>query len=214
MIVNTESKKSGSAMLPNKQAEELMSLICFSHLRWDFAYQRPQHLISRKVDSYRVFFVEEPLFGVGATTLMDIAITSEGINRVVPILPEEARHNMEMRNEEMRSLVEELLEQFNIQHYALWYYTPMMVPFTSHLKPSLVVYDCMDELSAFKYAPEEMKFFEEALLRAADVVLTGGHTLYQAKRGHHNNIHPFPSSIDKVPVGVSGWSTWPGNAKP
>jgi len=80
----------------------------------------------------------------------------------------------------------------------LWYYTPMALHYSDHLNPSLIIYDCMDELSAFKFAPPELKKLEARLFESADLVFTGGYSLYQAKKHLHHNIHPFPSSIDKA----------------
>ncbi|CAN5320483.1 glycosyltransferase family 1 protein [soil metagenome] len=198
MNINTLTDRGHRTRIARKSVNKSMDLVCFSHLRWDFVYQRPQHLLSRMTDTYRVFFVEEPIFEHGVFERLDVTTTAEGVNRVVPVLPEDLRHNTEPRYEILRNLMDGLFKQFAIQQYLFWYYTPMMVPFTSHFKPEVVVYDCMDELSAFKNAPEELKTFEKALLRAANVVFTGGHTLYQAKREHHDNIYPFPSSIDRV----------------
>ena len=39
----------------------MSDLICISHLRWDFVWQRPQHLLSRLAKTHRVLFVEEPI---------------------------------------------------------------------------------------------------------------------------------------------------------
>jgi len=78
----------------------------------------------------------------------------------------------------------------------LWYYTPMALAFTDHLRPLTVVFDCMDELSAFAQAPAALKNYEAELLRRSSIVFTGGHSLYQSKRDKHPNVHPFPSSVD------------------
>ena len=78
----------------------------------------------------------------------------------------------------------------------LWFYTPMMFPFAAHIDAAAIVYDCMDELSEFRFAPPELRDNERKLMKRADVVFTGGHSLYQAKRRQHRNIHPFPSSVD------------------
>jgi len=78
----------------------------------------------------------------------------------------------------------------------LWYYTPMALPFTRHLKPLAVVYDCMDELSAFAGAPPALRQREAELMKRADIVLTGGQSLYEAKRHLHPQVYPFPSSVD------------------
>ena len=79
----------------------------------------------------------------------------------------------------------------------LWYYSPMALSYSNHLYPELTIYDCMDELSAFKFAPPELKEMETHLLSRADLVFTGGYSLYEAKKMFHHNIYPFPSSIDK-----------------
>jgi glycosyltransferase involved in cell wall biosynthesis len=72
----------------------------------------------------------------------------------------------------------------------------MSLAFSDHLEAAAVVYDCMDELSAFKGAPPELIERERALMGKADAVFTGGYSLYEAKRDRHPNIHPFPSSVD------------------
>src|SRR5205814_123270 len=98
----------------------------------------------------------------------------------------------------LRSLLDELLQKKKIETFTAWYYTPMALSFSRHLFPEFVVYDCMDELSAFKFASPELKAFEKELFMKADIVFTGGKTLYKAKKKLHPNVHAFPSSIDKA----------------
>ena len=100
-------------------------------------------------------------------------------------------------NARMSKLVDQLIEQYDIEDFMAWYYAPMALAFTGHLSPKVIVYDCMDELSAFKFAPAELVAYEKQLLAKADVVFTGGYKLYQAKKAFHQNIYPFPSAIDK-----------------
>jgi len=94
-------------------------------------------------------------------------------------------------------LLKKVLHEENITNYIFWYYSPMMFLFSKHFHPSLVIYDCMDELSAFKFASPGLKEAEQELLKKADVVFTGGYSLYHAKKHLHHNIYPFPSSIEK-----------------
>jgi glycosyltransferase involved in cell wall biosynthesis len=171
-------------------------LVCLSHLRWDFVYQRPQHLLSRCARTQRVFFVEEPVFDDAPTLQMDITTRNDGVRVVVPHLP--AGRSEEENNAAQRALIDQLLIEQGISDYVLWYYTPMALAFSEHLQPRAIVYDCMDELSAFRGAPAVMREREARLLARADVVFTGGQTLYEAKRESHPNIHPFPSSIDRA----------------
>ena len=117
-----------------------------------------------------------------------------GLHVAVPQLPagiEEAQ-----RVAVMRRLLSELLRRHSMEDYLLWYYTPMALPITEHLSPRAVVYDCMDELSAFAGASPELRDREAELLRRASLVITGGYSLYEAKRGRHHNIHAVPSSVD------------------
>lgn len=95
-----------------------------------------------------------------------------------------------------RRLLDELIADYQIRDYVIWYYTPMALAFSDHLEPACVVFDVMDELSAFANAPAALKDAEAALLARADVVFTGGRSLFEAKRHRHHNVHPFPSSVD------------------
>ena len=95
-----------------------------------------------------------------------------------------------------RALLAELCRSEGIISPVLWYYSPMSLAFSSELKPSLLVYDCMDQLAAFAGAPAAMEHYEQLLLRRADIVFAGGYSLYEAKRRDHPHVHPFPSSVD------------------
>jgi UDP-galactopyranose mutase len=96
----------------------------------------------------------------------------------------------------IQMLLDFFMSAHGIERYIAWYYTPMALQFSSHLKPMAVVYDCMDELSGFAGAPPGLQKTERSLLARADLVLTGGHSLYLAKRQLHRNVHEFPSSVD------------------
>ena len=165
-------------------------LICLSHLRWNFVFQRPQHLLTRCAAERRVFYIEEPCFDAGGNPWLELQ-RSGRVTVVVPHLAERSTQSSVLRR-----LVDELLVVHRIEQYVLWYYTPMALGFTAHLKPRAIIYDCMDELSAFAHAPAELKEQETELLRRANVVFTGGQSLYEARRHSHDNIHPFPSSVD------------------
>jgi UDP-galactopyranose mutase len=100
------------------------------------------------------------------------------------------------RERALSMLLNELLALHGVARPVLWFYTPMMFGFASDVDASAVIYDCMDELANFKFAPPELRQMEAALIRRADAVFTGGHGIYDAKRHLHDNIHPFPSSVD------------------
>jgi UDP-galactopyranose mutase len=169
-----------------------LDLVCFSHLRWNFVYQRPQHLMSRCARERRVFFVEE-LERSDGPAHMKMEKDPSGVTVVKSFVP------FGLNQEETDAAMQNLLDQFfaeEINEYILWYYNPMALNFSRHLEPALTVYDCMDELSLFKGAPAKLKDLEQELISRADLIFTGGQTLYEGKRNGHDNVYLFPSSID------------------
>ena len=150
--------------------------------------------MSRYAIARRVYFVEEPIFRDELTSAtVDIEVHGH-LRVVVPQLP--SRFTTKQVLAAQRSLLNQLIVDERIERYALWYYTPTALRFSDHLTPEAVVYDCMDELSAFKNADPELPALERALFRRAQLVLTGGQSLYEAKKHQHHNIHPLPSSVD------------------
>ena len=172
------------------------SVLCLSHLRWNFVFQRPQHLLSRCAREHDVVFFEEPMFDAKEPEL-EIYTSDQGVRVAVPHLaPGTPAESAEAAQRRMIDRV--VQHELNEARPVLWYYTPMPIAFTDQVRPRAVVYDCMDELSLFKGAPAVLKEREKLLLEHADVVFTGGYSLYEYKRLHsqHRNIHPFPSSVD------------------
>jgi UDP-galactopyranose mutase len=141
---------------PKPSLSGTTDLVSFSHLRWDFVYQRPQHLLSRCAQSRRVFLVEEPMPSADDSCHLEISRRDCGVWVAVPHLPQDVIEECRTLEGELlcialqQQLLNALFSEAQIQFPILWYYTPMAVPFTHHLKASAVVYDCMDELSAFK----------------------------------------------------------------
>lgn len=167
----------------------MQNILCFSHLHWNFVYQRPQHLLSRFARQYHVYYFEEPCHGSDAYEIAQ----QDGIS-IVSLFVDDRDAD---RNGRLKRLIDRFIAERNIKEFICWYYTPMALEYTAHLVPQVTVYDSMDELSAFRFAPPQLLPLENELFKKADVAFTGGHTLYQAKKDRHHNIHPFPSSIDK-----------------
>lgn len=172
-------------------------LVCFSHLRWGFVFQRPQHLMSRFAQDRRVIYWEEPVVAAeGREASVQTQMSPEGVLVATPSLP--GGLSPQDQNKVLQRLLNELVAEQEASQCVRWYYTPMMLAFSRDLKAECTVYDCMDELANFRFAPPELAGLERELLAAADVVFTGGHSLYEAKRNLHPNIHPFPSSVDRA----------------
>ncbi|MDQ3871567.1 MAG: glycosyltransferase [Chloroflexota bacterium] len=168
-------------------------ILCLSHLRWRFVYQRPNHLMARAARDRRVFWIEPPVLSAGAPCL-NIEQPEENLFVAVPHLPEDVPVNGGAPY--LRGLLDELFARHAIDRPVLWYYTPLALRFTTHVDPAAVVYDCMDELGAFSQAPPLVAELEPELLRRADLVFAGGESLYENKRAHHARCHLFPSSAD------------------
>ncbi|WP_225307191.1 hypothetical protein [Adhaeribacter soli] len=187
------------APLPKKPASlneflnNLPDLICLSHLRWDLVYRRPQHLLTRFARHARIFYIEEPVFYANAKPHFNLTTRGENITVLVAHLP------VHLSPEQAATIQQELLDSFlaeqGVTRFMLWYYTPVALEITRHLKPELTIYDCMDEPAASYPAPR-LRELEIELFKKADVIFTGGRSLYEAKKSIHPEVYAFPSSID------------------
>lgn len=183
----------------------MRDLVCISHLRWDFVWQRPQQILSRLARQYRVWFVEEPV-----TTAEDSAPRLEMIDwrgerrRSIRVLrlhqpasqPRWIGHGDPQTASTYSHLLSEMLTSYGVKNPIIWLYTPMGLHFLDMIKPSLLVYDVMDQLSAFMGAPAELKDYERMLLRRAHVVFTGGASLYRAKLAYNPHTFLLPSGVE------------------
>ncbi|MEN3112753.1 FAD-dependent oxidoreductase [Uliginosibacterium paludis] len=190
----------------------MTTLLVFSHLRWGHVYQRPQHLLSRLAAHYKVLFIEEPVFDRGPARF-ECSTPSPGVEVLCPHTPVEAPGFHDDQLAALRPLLSSHLQRHGIDDLAVWFYTPLALPLLSELKARTVIYDCMDELSAFKDAPRQLRQRETALLKLADLVLTGGPSLYQARSGMHPNVHCLPSAVDAAHFSPDGldWQTPPAD---
>ena len=183
---------------PSAPDPQPTTLICFSHLRWNFVFQRPQHLMSRFAREMTVIFWEEPVeIGPKETAYLQVRQAEDAANVrvVVPHLPQGMPD--EAREAALKRLLDAHVASLSGPLIA-WYYTPMMLPFSKHITPDVTVYDAMDELSKFKFAPEHLLDYEQELIDRADIVFTGGSSLFEAKKDRHDNVHCFPSSVDRI----------------
>lgn len=184
----------------------MSDLICISHLRWDFVWQRPQHLLSRLAQQHRVLFVEEPITSLEVTAPRLEIFPGRGcskkrqINIVRLLQPAEEHcwigHNDSRTQRTYERLLRDYLDAEGWSDSILWLYVSMAMPFARVIKPKLLIYDVMDELSAFKGAPSELKKYDQILLRQADIVFTGGASLYRSKSAYNPNAHLFPSGVE------------------
>ena len=170
------------------------ALFCFSHLRWNLVFQRPQHIMTRLQGSFDVVYWEEPRADAACVQpQLERTLLADGLTRIVPVLP------AGLDAADTEAALKALLHNELTRHacpLVFWYYTPMMRGFTANARPDLVVYDCMDELANFAFAPVDLAQHEQTLMARADIVLCGGRSLYEARCGRHHNVHCVPSGVD------------------
>jgi UDP-galactopyranose mutase len=173
----------------------LPPLFVFSHLRWGFVYQRPQHLLTRLARDFQVFFFEEPVYN-DAEPYLASSEPAPGVEVLTP----HTRVRMPGFHDDQLATLETLVAEFAAERAIaepfVWLYTPMALPLVSDLEPRAVIYDCMDDLASFKFAPRQLGQREDALMKLADIVLTGGPSLHEKRKGLHANIHCLPSAVD------------------
>ena len=179
-----------------------VGLVVHSHLRWDFVWQRPQQLLSRIAATNPVLFVEEPITLDDITEpVLKLSTPFPGVTRAIPQLPASLAYSYDDAIVIVRSLVSALLasspfaEEF--QRVVQWFYTPMPAcAMLGAFDEIAVVYDCMDELAQFRFAPSDIGARERQLLSQADVVFTGGYRLFESKSRFHDNVHFFGCGVD------------------
>lgn len=163
------------------------NMVVFCHLRWGFVYQRPQHLISRMANNYKILFVEEPIpFETEEENEYNLEIINNNLHVLKPKVKSIAG---------IKEILKPLLQNSKIE--IGWFYSPSFSPLLTDFEFETVVYDCMDELSLFKGAPEHLITQEKFLLSEAHLVFTGGKSLFESKNKSHKNVHCFPSSVDR-----------------
>ena len=168
-------------------------VVCVSHLRWTFVWQRPQHLLSRCARERRVLFVEHPL-REGAEPRIEVRRHGDVVV-ATPTVP--ADLPPEQLEAVQAALLTRFLDEQDVRRYVLWYYDPLDLPHTRALRPLARIYDCMDQVGSFADALPGAAEAELELFGCVDLVFTGGRSLYDDKRGLHPRVHLFPSSVDR-----------------
>ena len=175
---------------------EFFDLVVFSHLRWDFVWQRPQQVISRLAPHWRTLFVEEPL----STRADRLSVRFEDMGPVtrlraeVPGLPASLGFEAPIAFDHVEAV---LAANGGVTPRVVWLYTPMALPFAEALNPEVLVYDVMDDLTAFRHASPLLKLRQALALHEAQVVFTGGRSLHRSVvRQRRGEASLFPSGID------------------
>ncbi len=177
-------------------------IIVHCHLRWDFVWQRPQQIFTRLCDRHPVLFVEEPVWDDGSPRSLQLSEPQPGIVRAIPVLPGSLQHDVDAQAEATRQLLAVALDDHPLlagrfDDPIQWFYSPMTAPgLLGRFGEVGIVYDCMDELAAFRFAPTDIAAREQYVLSRADVVFTGGYQLYASKSRHHGNVHFHGCGVD------------------
>ncbi len=170
-------------------------ILVFSHLRWGFVCQRPQHLLSRLAAQWKIFYVEEPVQCEGPAWLEERP-GCPGLTLLVPHIPSTTCGFADEQLAGIQRLLDTWLRDEAVTVDVTWLYTPMALPLAQAIPTHCIVYDCMADLAGCKNAPGQLREREAALMRDAALVLTGGPSLYQARYTMNPNVHCLPSAVD------------------
>jgi UDP-galactopyranose mutase len=185
--------------MEEKKLPDAGPMVVHSHLRWDGVWQRPQQILSRMALKRRIAFIEEPIFLENGEPPRLTVREADGITVAQPHTPpqEEYLPQVSAANRQViRELVGPFLQDHGFTGGIRWHYAPMAVYMRDLSDSHTVVYDCMDELSAFKGAPPELVERERELMAEAHLMFTGGLSMWLNKRQHHPNCHRFDSGVD------------------
>lgn len=176
-------------------------IVVHSHLRWSFVWQRPQQIHSRLALNHPILFVEEPVRAESGHSRLELSRVAPNILVAEPRIAEDFWSSREEVEARVLALLREAAQPggaaANFRNAIHWVYTPQMEPqIAAFGLPVAVVYDCMDELTHFAFAPPELFEREQRLLARADVVFTGGTELFLAKSRLHKNVHAFGCGVD------------------
>jgi glycosyltransferase involved in cell wall biosynthesis len=174
----------------------MQSLIVFSQFRWDFALRRPQHLMTRLAREFRVYYFEEPVYDPrGAWLEIRVPATNVYVCRPHTRIAERGFADAQMPV--LAELLEKLISSHDLGTPVVWMYTPLALPLLQRLDAKTVVYDCIAEPMAAPQSARDLAHREQSLLKLADLVFTGGPSLFRLKQAMHDNVHCLPSSVDK-----------------
>jgi UDP-galactopyranose mutase len=154
--------------------------------------------MSRVARRHRVLFVEEAVDGPAAAIRR--RRTPEGVDVVTPVVPTATASGA--ADAFVASALRDIVASWTTGPLIIWHYSVMAEPLSRALPADVTVFDCMDELSAFRGAAPGLVDRETKLLARADLVFTGGYSLWAAKRLRHPSVLLFPSSVD-----IAHWSS-------
>jgi len=174
----------------------MKTLLVFSHLRWNFVFQRPQHLLTRLAKHYKILFVEEPV--TTGSVYIEANQVAPNVHTLVPHTVEDGWGFNDRQMAVVGPLVKDWLQEHAdlTEGYGIWFYTPQALPLKAAFGPDFVIFDVMDELTLFANAPAYLKERETELLQTADLVIAGGPSLARAKQEIRPDTLSLPSAVD------------------
>jgi UDP-galactopyranose mutase len=162
------------------------AIVAGSHLRHDGVWQRPHHVLARLGLRVPVLYVEEQL-GSG-----DDHDTLEPLKAFDVLRP--------LRRAPAPGIDGATLAAVRAwcgrRRPLVWLYSPMLLALADAFDTAPLVYDCMDDLAAFAFAPPEMRAREAELLARAGVVFAGGRSLFARRAGQARHLVLAPSGVE------------------
>ena len=144
-------------------------------------------MLSRIAREIPVIVLEEPL---AAALDDDVIERGDGLTIVTPNRSAAAADALDERSV---SIIRALAGD---RRALVWLYTPMMLALADAFPAAPLAFDKMDELAKFAHADPRIAPREHELLRRADVVFTGGRSLFRGVEHLTRNARCYPSGVD------------------
>jgi glycosyltransferase involved in cell wall biosynthesis len=175
-------------------------IIAVCHLSWSWVWQRPQQFLSRLAKTHPLLFVETHCSDVTDSEIVRKLVDGHANIQILEMhFPADRWHDGEFIDLERRRLLQRAIADTEgaFDRAILWINDPMSVTaFAGHLGESMIVYDCMDELSQFSGAPPSLIGREKKLTSVADVIFCGGRKMRDKRLPINGNCHFYGTGVD------------------
>jgi glycosyltransferase involved in cell wall biosynthesis len=156
-------------------------------LRWHGVWQRPNHLLARIARDVPVIVIEEQLVD-GRDE--DAVAQHDGVTVVTP-------HRSAAPHDALDARAIATVQALAGERRALvWLYTPMMLALADAFPGAPLVFDKMDELAKFAHADPRIAPREREVLERADLVFSGGRSLFRSVEHRTRSARCYPSGVD------------------
>ncbi len=189
-----------------------MDIVCISSVDWEPLWTRKQQIMSRLPRSHRILYIEPPISFLSPYKDPDVAFKKEMAKKGIRplsdniwllsppvVLPFASRlPGINVFNQKVIARrVKSAMQELNFVHPVLWTYLHTSCDLLGILGERALIYDCVDEHSAYDgFNPRLVKAMERKLLARCDLVFCTARGLYESKKEFCKEIYLSPNAAD------------------